>query len=84
MAKNSASVHDFIDFAFAVEVVRDHPQILALYNRILPELYKFAQYQSVWPVITMIEDSQLLASMQLDYYGQIHKSKGRINDKTKK
>lgn len=69
---------DFIDFAFSKEVVRDHPQILALYNRMLPELYKFAQYQAVWPTIQMVEDSKLLAEMQLDYYSKIHKSKGRI------
>lgn len=82
MKKQKASVHDLTDYAFAVEVTRDHPRIIKIYEKLLPALYQFGQYQGVWPVITMIEDSKLLLEMQLDHYGQIYKSKGRIKDES--
>lgn len=78
------SVHDFIDYSFAKEVVRDHPRIIKIYEKLLPVLYGYAQYQGVWPTIQMVEDSKLLLQMQLDYYSKIYKSKGRIDDTTKK
>jgi hypothetical protein len=78
------TLHDFIDFQFSKEVVKDHPRIIAIYNKLLPVLYGFAQYQGVYPVIQMVEDSKLLLELQLDYYGRIYKTKGLVNEsKTK-
>lgn len=78
--KQKASIHDLTEFAFAREVVRDHPRIIKIYEALLPALYKFAQYQGVWPTIQMVEDSKLLLEMQLDYYSQVYKNKG-LNEK---
>lgn len=79
------NLHDLTDFAFAREVVRDHPRIIAIYAKLLPALYKFAQYQGVWPVIQMVEDSKVLLEMQLAYYNKIFKSKGLlVNESTSK
>lgn len=72
------TVHDFIDFSFAKEVVQDHPRVIKIYEKLLPVLYGYAQYQGVWPVIQMVEDSKLLMEMQLDYYGKIYKTKGLV------
>lgn len=70
------TLHDFTDFAFARDVVKDHPRIIKVYEKLLPVLYNYAQYQGVWPVIQMVEDSKLLMEMQLDYYSKIYKNKG--------
>ena len=79
------SLHDITDYAFAREVVRDHPRIISIYSKLLPVLYAFGQYQCVWPVITMVEDSKLLAEMQLSYYRKIFLTKGLVDaPKTKK
>lgn len=80
------NVFDLTDFAFAKEVVKDHPRIIKIYEKLLPALYHFAQYQGVWPVIQMVEDSKLLLEMQLDYYSNIHKAKGLVksNESTSK
>lgn len=79
------NVHDLTDYAFAREVVKDHPRIIKIYEKLLPALYHFAQYQGVWPVIQMVEDSKLLLEMQLDYYSNIHKAKGLVkNESTSK
>ena len=80
--KQKASVHDLTDFAFSKEVVQDHPNIIKIYEKLLPALYKYAQYQGVWPVIQMVEDSKLLLEMQLDYYGEIYKNKGRVKNES--
>ncbi len=77
----SATVHDFIDYAFAVEVCRDHPRIIKVYEKLLPVLYGFAQYQGVYPVIQMVEDSKLLLEMQHRFYKEIYKAKGKIDKK---
>lgn len=77
--KNKNNVHDFVDYSFAREVVQDHPRIIRIYDKLLPALYHYAQYQGVWPVIQMVEDSKLLLEMQLDYYSQIYESKGLRN-----
>lgn len=73
------TVHDFLDYSFAREVVRDHPRIITVYEKLLPVLYGYAQYQGVWPVIQMVEDSKLLMEMQLDYYKKIHQTKGIVD-----
>jgi hypothetical protein len=80
------NIYDLTEYTFALEVVRDHPRIIAIYNKLLPALYQYAQYQGVWPVITMVEDSKLLLEMQLDYFANIHKTKGLIksNEKPRK
>lgn len=75
------TVHNLTEFAFATEVMRDHPKIIKIYNALLPVLYKYAQYQCVWPTIQMVEESKILAEMQLDYYGKIYKRKGKVEDK---
>lgn len=84
--KNKASIHDITDFAFAREVVRDHPRIIKIYETLLPALYQFAQYQGVWPTIQMVEDSKLLLELQYDYYKQIYDTKGLVksNENTRK
>lgn len=78
MKKEKALVYDFLDYTFSREVVRDHPRILKIYEKLLPVLYQFAQYQGVWPVLQMVEDSKLLLEMQLSHYSQIHASKGLL------
>ena len=81
--KNAHTVHDLTDYAFAKEVVRDHPRIIKVYEKLLPVLYAYAQYQCIWPVVQMVEDSKLLAEMQFDYYNNIYKSKGLVTDDKK-
>lgn len=76
------NVHDLTDFSFAREVVNDHPKILKIYEKLLPALYHYAQYQGVWPVIQMVEDSKLLLEMQLDYYSKIYNTKGLVKDES--
>lgn len=78
--KEKAEVYDFIDYTFAREVVRDHPRIIKIYEKLLPALYHYAQYQGVWPTIQMVEDSKLLLEMQLEYYSNIYKNKGLIKN----
>jgi hypothetical protein len=78
------TLHDLTDYMFAKEVVRDHPRVIQIYTKLLPVLYAYAQYQGVWPVIQLVEDSKLLMEMQLDYYNNIYKSKGLVKDATKK
>ena len=75
------NIHDLTEYAFAREVVRDHPRIIKIYEKLLPALYRFAQYQGVWPTIQMVEESKLLLEMQLEYYSKIYKSKGIVKDK---
>jgi hypothetical protein len=77
-------VHDLNEYAFAKEVVKSHPKIISIYAKILPVLYHFAAYQCVWPVITIIEDSKLLAEMQLEYYSKIHSTKGLVKNGEKR
>lgn len=82
---DKSNVHDFIDYSFSKEVIRDHPRVIKIYETLLPALYKYAQYQGVWPVIQMIEDSKLLMEMQLDHYSDIYNSKGlRKNENPRK
>ena len=81
--EKSATIHDFTDYAFATEVCRDHPRIIKVYEKLLPVLYNFGQYQGVYPVLQMIEDSKLLLELQLDFYQKIYKRKGRIEKKDK-
>lgn len=76
------NLYDLTDFAFAAEVVKDHPRIIKIYEKLLPALYHFAQYQAVWPVITLIEDSKLLAEMQYDHFKQVYDKKGNIQDES--
>lgn len=78
--KNQGTIHDLTDYTFAKEVVRDHPKIIAIYTKLLPVLYGYAQYQGVWPTIQMVEESKMLLEMQLSYYAKIYKNKGRIHD----
>lgn len=73
------TVHDFQEFAFSKEVCKDHPRIIKIYDKLLPVLYQYAQYQCVWPLIQMVEDSKVLAEMQLTYYSKINKNKGEID-----
>ncbi len=73
------TVHDLTDYSFAKEVVRDHPRVIKIYEKLLPVLYAFAQYQGVWPVIQMVEESKLLMEMQLEYYRKIYVTKGIVN-----
>lgn len=73
------TLHDLTDFAFAVEVMRDHPKIIEIYRKLIPVLYGYAQYQGVYPVLQMVEDSKLLLEMQLSYYSKIHQTKGLVN-----
>ncbi len=80
---NQGSVHDLSEYAFAVEVMKSHPRIISVYKKLLPVLYAFAHFQCVWPVITMVEDSKLLAEMQLTHYSRIFKSKGLVNNAKK-
>ncbi len=75
------NLHDLTEFAFATEVMKDHPRIISVYKKLLPVLYAFAHYQCVWPVITMVEDSKLLAEMQLQHYSKVYKSKGLLSAK---
>ncbi len=77
------TVHDLTDYAFSKEVVRDHPRVIQVYTKLLPVLYAYAQYQGVWPVIQMVEDSKLLMEMQLDYYNRIYKTKGIVSESKK-
>lgn len=72
------NVHDLTEYSFAREVCKSHPKIIMIYKKLLPILYQFAAYQCVFPVITMVEDSLLLAEMQLDYYKKIYEEKGKI------
>lgn len=75
-------VYDLTDFAFAREVVKDHPRIIAIYTKLLPALYLYAQYQGVWPVIQMVEDSKALLETQFDYYNKIYTTKGLVKDES--
>jgi hypothetical protein len=75
------TVHDLLDYAFAKQVVADHPRIINIYDKLLPVLYAYAAYQAVWPVIQIVEDSKLLADMQLDYYKKIYTTKGIVDAK---
>ncbi len=74
------NVHDLTDYSFALEVMKSHPKIISVYTKLIPVLYNYAQFQCVWPVITLVEDSLLLAKMQESYYRKIFESKGRITD----
>lgn len=73
------TVHNLTEFAFAREVVKDHPRVIKIYEKLLPVLYAFAQYQGVWLVIQAVEDSKLLMEMQLQYYNRIFVTKGIVN-----
>ncbi len=73
-------VHDLNEYAFAKEVLKSHPKIISIYAKILPVLYHFAAYQCVFPVITIIEDSKLLAEMQLTHYQKIYSTKGLVKN----
>lgn len=77
------TLHDLTDYAFAREVVKDHPRVIQIYDKLLPVLYGYAQYQGVWPVLQIVEDSKLLMEMQLAYYNKIYKTKGIVNDEKK-
>jgi len=81
--KDSHTLHDLKDYAFSREVIKDHPKIIKIYDKLLPVLYQYAQYQCVWPLIQMVEDSKVLAAMQLKYYSNIYKNKGEVPDGSK-
>lgn len=74
------SLHDLTDYAFSKEVTKDFPKLIEIYRKLLPVLYQYAQYQGVWPVIQMVEDSKMLMEMQLDYYKKVHETKGIVNE----
>lgn len=69
-------VFDYIDYAHAKEVVRDFPKIITIYTKLLPVLYEYAQYASVWDTIQTVESSKLLAEIQMDHYYKIYLRKG--------
>ncbi len=74
------NVYDINDYAFACEVMKSHPKIIQIYAKLLPVLYHYAAYQAVWPTIQIVEDSKLLAEMQLSFYSNIYKTKGLVKD----
>lgn len=76
--KVEGTTHDLTEYAHAKEVVRDFPRIIAVYTKLLPVLYQFAQFQGVWPVIQIVEDSKLLLELQLEFYQKIYNSKGQV------
>lgn len=78
--KVEGTTYDLTEYAHAVQVVKDFPRIIGIYNKLIPVLYAFAQYQGVYPVLQMVEDSKLLLEMQYSYYEKIHKSKGKVTD----
>lgn len=83
--KDSHTLHSFKEFAEAREVVKDLPKIIKVYEKLLPVLYQYAQYECIWGVLQMVEDSKILAEMQLRYYSKIYKNKGEIDgNKTEK
>ena len=75
---DGGATHSLTDYAHSRQVVKDFPRLIAVYTKLLPVLYEFAQYQGVWPVIEITEDSKLLMEMQLKYYRKIYDRKGII------
>lgn len=71
--------HDFLEFAYSKRVVEDMPKIISVYRKLLPVLYQYQQYTTIWNVIQSVEDSKLLAELQLTYYQTIYEKKGRIS-----
>lgn len=76
--KDIASTHSFLDYAYAVEVVRDFPKLLSIYNKLLPVLYPYSKYTGASEVINSVEDCRLLLELQLDFYERVYESKGKI------
>ncbi len=81
---DQGSVHDLQEYSIAKEVIKSHTTIIGVYTKLLPVLYHFAQFQTVWPVIELVEESKLLAEMQLQHYTKVLNSKGLVSaQKTK-
>lgn len=76
-------IFDLTDYAFSREVVKSHPRIISVYDRLLPVLYHHAAYQCVFPVIQIVEDSRILANMQLKFYQHIFDTKGMVKNNGK-
>lgn len=77
VSENEGEVYDLIDYQFAREVMRTHPRIISIYDKLLPALYQFAAYQAVFPVIQMVEENKLLAEQQYRFYKKIYDIKGK-------
>lgn len=77
------SRHDFLDYAFSKEVVRDFPKLLVIYNQLIPVLEKYRQYTGAVEVLSAVYDCKTLLEIQLTYYKRIYDKKGKITDEQK-
>lgn len=75
--------YDFVEYAFAKDVVADYPKLLEAYDKMQELLLPYSQYRAVHHVILSIEEARLAMLMQLDHYSQVYKKKGKRNNVSK-
>lgn len=76
----NAEKFDFVQYQYAVEVIKDFPKILHIYEKLLPVLKEYQQYTGVYEVVQSVEDCKALMQIQLNYYQKVHKNKGKLKE----
>lgn len=80
MRKKDAGSYNFTDYAFAKAITKDFPTIIRALNKAIMDLREYHHYRGVWNVIQTIEDNKMAMQMQYDYYKDIYKKKGRVDE----
>jgi len=78
MNMSHGSRYDLTEFAYSKNVVQDLPKLIHIYEKLIPILESYRHYTCAWEVLQAVEDCRMLAKIQLDYYGQVHKNKGLV------
>ncbi len=76
--------HNFLDYAYAVEVCKDFPALITLYDKIIGTLVPHQKYTGVAHVLHALYEAQSLMEIHLDYYNHIKKTKGLVTENESK
>lgn len=73
--------HSFIDYKFAKRIVTDVPKIIKNLDTMKSLCYGFLEYKDINSLLFEINEIQAVLRIQYEYYNEIYKGKGIVNDK---
>lgn len=71
-------IFDFTEFAYSVQVTKDHPKLISIFEKLIPVLEKYQHYTAAWSVLQAAHDSKTLLEIQYMYYKHINDTKGQV------